>query len=168
MKTPRFLNAFEIPRRSFLKLTAATMSSFAALRLPAQSAGHKPPIGDGKLRIIVFGAHPDDCELSAGGTGAKWAALGHHVKFVSCTNGDIGHWGMAGGRLAQRRAAEVRKCAEILGNQSQVLDIHDGELMVNMENRRLICHLIRGWQADVVINHGPNHCHSDPRYVGLL
>jgi LmbE family N-acetylglucosaminyl deacetylase len=168
MKTPRFFGAFEMPRRSFLKLAAVTTSSFAALPLSAQSAERKPPIGDGKLRIIVFGAHPDDCELSAGGTGAKWAAQGHHVKFVSCTNGDIGHWGMAGGRLAQRRAAEVRKCAEILGNQSQVLDIHDGELMVTMENRRLICRQIRDWQADIVISHRPNDYHPDHRYVGVL
>ena len=51
MKTPRLRSAFEIPRRSFLKLTAATMSTFAALRVPAQSAEHKPPTGDGKLRI---------------------------------------------------------------------------------------------------------------------
>ena len=65
MKTPRFFRAFEMPRRSFLKLAAVTTSSFAALRLPAQDAERKPPIGDGKLRIIVFGAHPDDCGLSA-------------------------------------------------------------------------------------------------------
>ena len=38
---------------------------------------------DGRLRIIAFGAHPDDNELRLGGTAAKWAALGHHVKFVS-------------------------------------------------------------------------------------
>ena len=49
------------------------------------------------LRIIVFGAHPDDCELDAGGTAARWAKLGHKVKFVSVTNGDIGHHEMAGG-----------------------------------------------------------------------
>ena len=56
--------------------------------------------GDGKLRIIAFGAHPDDCELSVGGTGAMWAAKGHR-KFVSVTNaGDIGHWREAGGPLA--------------------------------------------------------------------
>ena len=49
-----------------------------------------------KLRIIVFGAHPDDCELDAGGAAARWAKLGHHVKFVSATNGDIGHHEIAG------------------------------------------------------------------------
>ena len=157
-----------MPRRSFLNLAAVMMSAFGANLLRAQSAERKPPSGDGKLRIIVFGAHPDDCEFSAGGTGAKWAALGHHVKFVSCTNGDIGHWGMAGGPLARRRAAEVKKCAEILGNQVQVLDIHDGELMVTMENRRVICELIRDWQADIVIAHRPNDYHPDHRYVGVL
>lgn len=52
---------------------------------------------DGKLRIIVFGAHPDDAEFKAGGTAALWAKQGHHVKLVSVTNGDIGHWQMAGG-----------------------------------------------------------------------
>jgi len=123
---------------------------------------------DGKLRIIVFGAHPDDCEWSAGGTGAKWAAQGHHVKFVSCTNGDIGHWGMAGGPLALRRAAEVKRCGEIFGTTSQVLDIHDGELMVTMDNRRTICRLIREWKADLVISHRPNDYHPDHRYVGVL
>jgi len=123
---------------------------------------------DGRLRIIAFGAHPDDCEWSVGGTGAKWAAQGHHVKFVSCTNGDIGHWGMAGGSLARRRAAEVKKCGEILGTSSQVLDIHDGELMVTMDNRRLICRLIREWKADIVISHRPNDYHPDHRYVGVL
>jgi N-acetylglucosamine malate deacetylase 1 len=126
------------------------------------------PAQDGKLRIIAFGAHPDDCEWAEGGVGAKWAALGHHVKFVSCTNGDIGHWGTAGGALAKRRTAEVRKCAEILGNTAQVLDIHDGELMVTMENRRTICRLIREWKADVVISHRPNDYHPDHRYVGVL
>jgi N-acetylglucosamine malate deacetylase 1 len=168
MKTPRLIDVFEMPRRSFLNLVAVSLSSFATNLVQAQSTERRPPTGDGKLRIIAFGAHPDDCELSVGGTGAKWAAQGHHVKFVSCTNGDIGHWGMAGGPLARRRAAEVKKCAEILGNQVQVLDIHDGELMVTMENRRLICSLIRDWQADIVISHRPNDYHPDHRYVGVL
>src|ERR1041385_5842036 len=120
---------------------ALLLSTFIAS--PSIAAPQAQP--DGKLRIIAFGAHPDDCELKVGGTAAKWAALGHHVKLVSLTNGDIGHWQMAGGPLARRRAAEVKKCSQILGTESQVLDIHDGELMVTMENRRTICRLIREW-----------------------
>jgi LmbE family N-acetylglucosaminyl deacetylase len=166
--TPFFRRIAGLTRRSFLNLAAVSVATSAATRLLGQTSERKSPPTDGKLRIIVFGAHPDDCEYSAGGTAAKWAALGHHVKFVSCTNGDIGHWGMAGGRLAQRRAAEVRKCAAILGNQVEVLDIHDGELMVTMENRRTICRLIREWQADIVISHRPNDYHPDHRYTGIL
>jgi LmbE family N-acetylglucosaminyl deacetylase len=135
-----------------------------ALSKPAPA----PDSTDGKVRIICFGAHPDDDELSAGGVAALWAARGHHVKFVSCTNGDIGHWGMAGGPLAQRRTAEVQRCAEIFGIETQVLDIHDGELLPTMENRRTIVRLIRQWRADIVMCHRSNDYHPDHRNVGLL
>src|SRR5438309_5011002 len=83
------------------------------------------PADDGKLRILCFGAHPDDCELRAGGVAAMWSAKGHHVKFISVTNGDIGHWREAGGPLARRRKAEVERAAKILGITTEVLDIHD-------------------------------------------
>jgi LmbE family N-acetylglucosaminyl deacetylase len=123
---------------------------------------------DEKLRIICFGAHPDDCELRAAGVGAKWSALGHHVKFVSVTNGDVGHWQMAGGPLAQRRTAEVNRCAEILGIETEVLDIHDGELIPTLDHRRTITRLIRDWRADIVMCHRPNDYHPDHRNVGVL
>lgn len=126
------------------------------------------PPQDGKLRIIAFGAHPDDCEFKAAGTGAKWAALGHHVKFVSVTNGDIGHFQMAGGPLAKRRQAEVERADKILGVTPQILDIHDGELEPNLANRKLITRLIREWQADIVLSHRPNDYHPDHRYTGVV
>src|SRR5262245_54742568 len=134
---------------------------------PAQPAAAQPP-DDGKLRVIAFGAHPDDCELKAGGVAAKWAALGHHVKFVSVTNGDIGHWRMAGGPLARRRTAEVQRGAQGLGIHTQVLDLHDGELEPTLANRRTITRLIREWKADVVLAHRPNDYHPDHRYTGIL
>jgi LmbE family N-acetylglucosaminyl deacetylase len=126
------------------------------------------PAADGKLRIIVFGAHPDDAEYKAGGTATKWAKLGHHVKLVSVTNGDIGHWQIAGGPLARRRAAEVQAAAKVMGVMSQVLDIHDGELLPTLEHRKLITKLIREWRADIVIAHRPWDYHPDHRYVGVL
>jgi LmbE family N-acetylglucosaminyl deacetylase len=123
---------------------------------------------DGKLRVIAFGAHPDDCELKAAGVAAKWATLGHKVKFVSVTNGDIGHWGMAGGPLARRRTEEVQATAKLLGIQAEVLDIHDGELLPTLEHRKTITKLIREWRADVVLAHRPNDYHPDHRAVGQL
>jgi LmbE family N-acetylglucosaminyl deacetylase len=120
------------------------------------------------LRIITFGAHPDDCELDAAGVAAKWAALGHKFKCVAVTNGDIGHHAIAGGPLALRRRSEAQAAAKILGIETETLDNHDGELMVTLENRRKIARLIREWQADVVISHRPNDYHPDHRYTGVL
>src|SRR5688572_22666327 len=105
---------------------------FVCLSISPAFAANPPP-DDGKLRIVVFGAHPDDAEYKAGGCGAKWAKLGHHVLLCSVTNGDIGHWQMAGGPLAQRRTEEVTACSKILGTTAKVLDIHDGELEPTLE-----------------------------------
>ena len=138
--------------------------AFAAFTLVQGSA----PAADRQLRIICFGAHPDDAEIEAGGAAALWSGLGHAVKFVSVTNGDIGHWREAGCPLALRRKAEVEAVAKILGNTVQVLDIHDGELEPTLENRRTITRLIREWEADIVMTHRPNDYHPDHRYTGVL
>ena len=79
--------------------------------------------------VLLFGAHPDDAEYRGAGVAMKWAKMGHHVKLVSATNGDIGHWQMAGGPLAQRRKREVMEVDRRLGVTTEVLDIHDGEIM---------------------------------------
>lgn len=133
-----------------------------------KSARPATPPDDGKLRIICFGAHPDDCEIQASGVASLWSGQGHHVKFVSATNGDIGHWRDAGGPLAKRRTAEVQQAARILGISTEVLDIHDGELLPTLENRRTITRLIREWKADIVMSHRPNDYHPDHRYTGVL
>ncbi|MDZ7345723.1 MAG: PIG-L family deacetylase, partial [candidate division KSB1 bacterium] len=40
----------------------------------------------GKLSVIVFGAHPDDCEFGAAGTIARWIREGRSVVYVLCTS----------------------------------------------------------------------------------
>src|SRR5688572_8011152 len=115
--------------KAFLfSLCAGVLCTFSALAADS----------DARLRIIAFGAHPDDCELQAGGTAAMWAAKGHKVKFVSVTNGDIGHWREAGGPLARRRKAEVEQADKLLGVTTEILDIHDGELLPTLEYRRML------------------------------
>ena len=129
--------------------------------LPAQSRQNP-------IRVIVFGAHPDDCDQDAGGTAALLASLGHAVKFVSVTNGDAGHQSQGGGILAMRRTLEAKEAGKRIGVSYDVLDNHDGELTPALEVRLQVIRKIREWQADVVIAPRPNDYHPDHRYTGVL
>jgi len=121
-----------------------------------------------KSRIIVIGAHPDDCEYAAGGTAALLSNMGHAVKFVAVTNGDAGHQTMKGQELAARRYLETQEVAKRLGVTYDVLDNHDGALLPTLEVRLQIIKKIREWNADVVIAPRPNDYHPDHRYTGVL
>lgn len=143
-------------RRSFLLTAGAALSSAAFAQKGTA------------LRIIAFGAHPDDCEIKAAGCAALWSQEGHAVKFVATTNGDAGHPVQGGAPLARRRREESKRVAEILGIQYDVMDVHDGELMPTLENRLGIIRKIREWQADLVLSPRPNDYHPDHRYTGVL
>jgi LmbE family N-acetylglucosaminyl deacetylase len=120
------------------------------------------------LNIIAFGAHPDDCDIRAGGTAAKWAAAGYRVRFVSVTSGDAGHQSQGGGALAARRRAEAKEAGRRIGVDYITLDNHDGELMPDLKVREQIIRLIRQWNADLVLGPRPNDYHPDHRYTGVL
>ncbi len=119
-------------------------------------------------RIIVIGAHPDDCDLDAGGTAILLANMGYAVKFVSVTNGDAGHQTEGGGALAKRRIAEAQEAGKRFGVTYDVLDNHDGELLPTLEIRLQVIRKIREWNADLVIAPRPNDYHPDHRYTGVL
>ena len=120
------------------------------------------------INVIVFGAHPDDCDADVGGTAILLARMGHRVKFVSLTNGDAGHYNKGGGTLAKIRIAEAEEAGKRFGVEYTVLDNHDGELMPTLENRLKVIREIRKWNADVVIAPRPNDYHPDHRYTGIL
>lgn len=120
------------------------------------------------MRIIAFGAHPDDCDIKVGGTAALWIKQGHVVKFVSVTNGDAGHHEIGGVELARRRRAEAAAAGKVIGVTYDVLDIHDGELEPTLPNRRRIIEIIRTFQPDLVLSPRPNDYHPDHRYTAVL
>ena len=123
---------------------------------------------DGKVRIIMIGAHPDDCDEDGGGTAALFSQMGYAVKFLSVTNGDAGHQTLKGAELAKRRFAETQEAGKRLGITYDVLNNHDGLLMPTLEVRLEIIKKIREWDADVVIAPRPNDYHPDHRYTGVL
>ena len=145
---------------NFILLTSCFLLSIMTT-INAQNA-------DNKIRIIMIGAHPDDCDEDGGGTAALFAQMGYAVKFVSVTNGDAGHQALKGKELAKRRFAETQESGKRLGVTYDVLDNHDGLLMPSLEVRLEIIRKIREWNADVVIAPRPNDYHPDHRYTGVL
>jgi LmbE family N-acetylglucosaminyl deacetylase len=120
------------------------------------------------LRIIMIGAHPDDCDMDGGGTAILFSKMGHKVKFVSVTNGDAGHQSMKGKALARRRFAEAQEAGKRFGVTYDVLDNHDGQLEPTLDVRMQVIRKIREWNADIVIAPRPNDYHPDHRYTGVL
>lgn len=88
-----------------------------------------------QIRVIMIGAHPDDCDQDAGGTAILLSQLGYAVKFVAVTNGDAGHQSEGGGQLAKRRYAEAQEAGKRFGVTYDVLDNHDGELVPSLDVR---------------------------------
>jgi len=123
---------------------------------------------DNQIRVIAFGAHPDDCDIRAAGTAAQFSKLGHLVKFVAMTNGDAGHQTEGGGALAKRRRLEAKESGRRLGIEYEVLDNHDGELLPTLDVRHQVIRKIREWNADIVLAPRPNDYHPDHRYTGVL
>src|SRR5207247_9864663 len=123
---------------------ACLLAALVFLALPGR-AQNQP------VRVIAFGAHPDYCDLGAGGLAAKYAAHGDKVKFVSITNGDAGHQSMGGVALAKRRRAEAIEAGRRIGIEYEVLDNHDGKLLPTRDVRETVIRELRQCHADVVL-----------------
>jgi LmbE family N-acetylglucosaminyl deacetylase len=150
-----------VPRIPHLLPVVWLLAALTFACVPAESQNQP-------LRVIAFGAHPDDCDLGAGGIAAKYAALGNKVKFVSLTNGDAGHQSQHGEELARRRHAEALEAGRRIGIEYEVLDNHDGKLLPTLEVREQIIREIRKWKADIVIAPRTNDYHPDHRYTGVV
>lgn len=120
------------------------------------------------LRILCFGAHPDDADFRFAGFALRYRALGHQVKFVSLTNGDHGHQSQGGVTIVRRRYAEAMEAAKIADVEYDVLDISDTELTASVENRKTVIRIIRQYAPDLVLCHRACDYHADHRAVGQL
>lgn len=120
------------------------------------------------LRILIIGAHPDDCEIKAGGITAMYRAAGHQVKFVSVTNGDAGHQSIPPAELAERRKQEAAAVAKLMGIEYEILGNRDGRLMPTLEARFELIALIRRYNPDLILTHRPNDYHPDHRATSTL
>lgn len=110
-----------------------------------------------KLDLLVFGAHPDDAELGAGGTIALEVQLGKKVGIVDLSRGELGTRG-----TAEIRAKEAESAAKILGLQMrQNLELEDGFIFNSKASQLKVIEILRKYRPDVVLCNAVEDRHID-------
>jgi bacillithiol biosynthesis deacetylase BshB1 len=110
-----------------------------------------------KLDVLAFAAHPDDAEISAGGTIAKLVSQGKKVGIVDFTQGELGSRGSA-----ELRMVEAAKSGEILGlSARENLKMADGFFEHSEENLRAVIRMVRKYQPEIVLANSVSDRHPD-------
>jgi LmbE family N-acetylglucosaminyl deacetylase len=118
--------------------------------------------------VLGVFAHPDDAEIGAGGTMAKWASTGREVHLLILTNGDKGSQvvGLDPEELARTRAEETVEAGRVLGLADvRVLDTPDGELENVFGVRAAVVRRIREIRPRTVLSCDPTTWFFGNRYV---
>ena len=109
------------------------------------------------MNILVIGCHPDDLEISCGGTLARYAQEGHTVTMLHLANGNMGHAVIMPDELRGIRLEEAQHSGKILGAK-EVLTLDIPDLKVDAHNplfSSALVDIIRRVQPDVIITHAP-------------
>jgi bacillithiol biosynthesis deacetylase BshB1 len=114
--------------------------------------------------VLAIAAHPDDVELTCGGTLARLKAAGYRFGIVDLTRGEMGTRGSP-----EVRGAEARRAAEILGAEfREALDLGDGGLGRGREEELRVIDVIRRETPRIVLTPYPDDRHPDHRRAGQL
>jgi LmbE family N-acetylglucosaminyl deacetylase len=119
-------------------------------------------------RALAVYAHPDDPEVSCGGTLAHWARAGADVRLVVVNAGDKGSPDAATdpAELTERRAREVDAAAGVLGLAGvERMGLPDGEVTNDLALRARLVGLIRSHRPDIVICPDPTAVFFGDSYV---
>jgi len=129
-------------------------------------------------RALAIYAHPDDPDVSCGGTMAAWAKAGCEVSVVLCTDGGKGSPDpdIDPRALVEQRMIEAAEAAALIGVADQeFLNFHDGELVDDAGFREVLVTLVRRFRPEVVLCPDPTAIffgqeyfnHRDHRVTGL-
>jgi bacillithiol biosynthesis deacetylase BshB1 len=110
-----------------------------------------------KLDVLAIAAHPDDVEISCGGTVAKLNKQGKKVGILDLTRGELGSRGSA-----DLRDEEAARSSEILGlSARENLRMADGFFEYNRENQLAIIRIVRKYQPEIALINTPSDRHPD-------
>lgn len=106
-------------------------------------------------RLLVIMAHPDDAEITVGGTLFNLKALGWELGIATMTAGDCGSATTGREEIARIRYAEAQNAAAYLGACYECVGLMDVEVTFNVENLRRVVDVMRKFDPDVVITQSP-------------
>lgn len=110
-----------------------------------------------KLDILAIVAHPDDAELSCGGTLIKHAEMGYKVGIIDLTEGEMGTRG-----TKEIREQEAQEASEIMGVVAREnLKFRDGWFTIDEEHKLKIIQKIREYQPQIIITNAIEDRHPD-------
>jgi len=116
-------------------------------------------------RALAVYAHPDDPEVACAGTLARWARAGCEITVISAARGEKGAGG-TGRQLVERRAAEARAAADIVGvAEWETLGLDDGEIDNTTELRARLVEVIRRTTPEVVLSSDPTAVFFGDSYI---
>jgi bacillithiol biosynthesis deacetylase BshB1 len=117
-----------------------------------------------EIDLLFFAAHPDDTELSAGGTLAKAVRDGYRVGMIDLTRGEMGTRG-----TPQTRKREAAAAAKVLGATfREQLDFGDGGLRTSRDEELQVIEVIRRCRPRVVFVSYPDERHPDHERAGRV
>jgi LmbE family N-acetylglucosaminyl deacetylase len=119
-------------------------------------------------RVLAVVAHPDDAELLCAGTLARARDNGAAIGVAVLCQGDKGQPRDTVDNLPALRLSEMTESAALLGATLLRGDIPDGELLDNLEHRRIVIDLLREFRPTLVLAHSPNDYHADHRAAAAL
>jgi LmbE family N-acetylglucosaminyl deacetylase len=121
------------------------------------------------MRVLAVGAHPDDLEILCGGTLARFVQEGHEVVMCHAARGDRGSYVHGREEIAQIRANEARRAAEIAGAEYATLGFSDGEIQAaDRGQREAVIDLVRDVRPDLILTHHPGDYMSDHNEISKL
>ncbi len=109
------------------------------------------------LDVLIFAAHPDDAELSMGGTIAKFTSSNIKVGIIDFTRGELGTRGTAETRQKEAFQAAIALKVAVREN----LDIPDGNILRNKENLMKAIMAVRKYKPKIIFAPYFNDRHPD-------
>jgi bacillithiol biosynthesis deacetylase BshB1 len=117
-----------------------------------------------EIDVLAIFAHPDDAELTVGGTLLKMKSLGYRTGVLDVTQGEMGTRG-----TVEIRAQEAREAAKILQlDVRENLELSDGHVFANDESRTKLVRALRRLSPKVILTHQLHDPHPDHNHIAQL